>query len=158
MLNPSILTNIVQALSRFQNALTNHDHPNLALETHQHLEFDTFALKTGQLVVDGPLIQAGVLTIDASLGELFVVSLTEDVTAFNIINSSVGKRMEIIFIQDNTGGWTVSPSYPGSFKWEGLPMTPPEVNTAADSISKLELLTYNSGSIYLIEMKNDYVI
>lgn len=157
MLSDALKTQFLATLQKFQLAIKNHDHPNLALINHLHSEFNNFAPKIGELVVNSAIIQTGVLTIDGSLGELFVVNLTEDVTTLNVVNVSAGKRIEIIFIQDNTGGWTVSPSYPGSFKWEGLPMSPPEVNPTGDSISKLELLTYNGGTTYLIEMKNDYV-
>lgn len=46
---------------------------------------------------------AGVVTIDASLGNSYFVNITAVVTAVNIINMVDGQELTILFAQDGTG-------------------------------------------------------
>jgi hypothetical protein len=50
----------------------------------------------------------GATTVDGSLGSVFYLSLTGNVTGFTFSNLVVGKRYEIHFIQDATGSRTLA--------------------------------------------------
>lgn len=70
----------------------------------------------------------GAVTIDASLGSRFYGTLTGNVT-IDISNLKDGQPVEIIPVQDATGGRTVS--WNARFKWPSA--AAPEVSTAANT-------------------------
>jgi len=47
-------------------------------------------------------------TIDADEGEIFLITLTGNITGLKIINPYQGRKVTIIFLQDGTGGRTVA--------------------------------------------------
>lgn len=47
-------------------------------------------------------------TIDCDESESFDITLTADITGVTIKNAHKGRRVTIIFIQDSTGGYTVT--------------------------------------------------
>lgn len=149
MLNSGILTNIIQALSRFQTALINHDHPNLALEAHLHPEYisvaDLAAAINARDAVNNINSVSGVLTIDLSLGNYFNVDLFENITSIVLINpppSGIGFSKFIWFNQDATTAYTVT--WPAIFiAAAGGPLDP--VSTALGAIDVLAITSKDAG-------------
>jgi hypothetical protein len=50
---------------------------------------------------------AGVLEIDASLGNSFYINVNTDIHSMNIINPVDGQQIELLFVQDSTG-WSIT--------------------------------------------------
>lgn len=48
------------------------------------------------------------LEFDADQGDVFLVTLTDNVTSIKIINPYYGRKVTIIFAQDNAGGHTLA--------------------------------------------------
>jgi hypothetical protein len=64
-----------------------------------------------------PINPAADVTIDASLGKLFKIVLDRDID-LHVVNAPDGQPFEVVFVQDATGGWTVT--LPGDEFAEGL--------------------------------------
>lgn len=147
MLNEATKQILFNSLTRFQSAIAFHDHPNLALQDHLHPEYDKAEETTSVLIV------AGVATIDLSKGSFFTIDVTEDITNLNIVNMvGSGKRVDIKFIQDSVGLFSVT-AWPGGFKWVGAA---PDITQTNNAINSLSLVTYGSGD-WIAQLSGPYV-
>lgn len=88
-----------------------------------------------------PTISSGTLNIDLSSPSGFVVTLNSNITTMNFINAPSNKFVvfAITFIQDGTGGRTVS--WPASV--QGSPSQP---GAAANAITIMSFATFDGGS------------
>lgn len=50
---------------------------------------------------------AGVLTIDASLGNSFLINVTENITSMSITSPTDGQEITLLWVEDATGSWTI---------------------------------------------------
>lgn len=92
-----------------------------------------------------PTSSAGALTLDLTNGNVFTVTLTENITTLTLSNPpATGKAgsFTLVLTQDATGSRTVT--WPASVKWAGS--TAPALSTAASSIDVLTFLTTNAGT------------
>ena len=100
---------------------------------------------------------SGVLTIDFELGNSVDVMLTEDVTSVVLENPPpTGRRgrLEIDFLQDSTGSWTVG-GWPAAVKWPGG--TAPTITATADTGTDTVILTTReAGTEYRGAFDQDY--
>ena len=95
---------------------------------------------------------SGEVTVDLSKGNTFNLSLTEDISFFQITNPPTGSTsFTIKLVQDSTGGRTVgistfkdSGGNPVSVYWGGGLL--PQVTTAANKIDIYTFTTFDSGS------------
>lgn len=88
---------------------------------------------------------SGSLTLDIENGNVFDVTLTENITTLTINNPPVsGKACYITLIlkQDATGGRTVT--FPASVNWSGG--TAPTLSTDPNAVDVLKLLTTDGGT------------
>lgn len=94
-----------------------------------------------------PSSAAGVLTLDYSTGPVFEVTLTEDVTDVDVTNVPVSgdaAAITIIFVQDGTGGWTVT--FGAEFTWPGG--TAPTITAAAAAVDVITAITTDNGTTW----------
>jgi len=94
-----------------------------------------------------PASSSSVLELDLENGNVFAVTLTEDVTTLNLSNppaSGKAGSITIILAQDATGGWAFT--WPASVKWAGG--TAPTLTTTAGSIDIITLLTVDGGTTW----------
>ena len=113
-----------------------------------------------EIVADGTLngvntlsIVAGVVTLDCSLGDYFILTLTEDVVSWSIVNLPAGKGASklIKIVQDmtpRTVAWVGS-----GFKWAGAAGS---VSTSAGAIDLLAISSFTSGE-WLANIGKGYV-
>lgn len=97
-------------------------------------------------------ISAGVVTVDLSLGDLFTLSLTANVTSIVFTNppsAGRGQAIAIQITQDGTGSRTVA--LPASFKATGGSDT--AVQSAANAITILQATTFNAGTTWAYAMQ-----
>lgn len=89
---------------------------------------------------------SGTVTLDFASYQNFVLTLTDNVTLANPTTEQVGQSGFIIFIQDATGGRTVSlgSEYKTSTNGAGITLT-----TAADAVDCVPYAVTASGSILL---------
>lgn len=91
---------------------------------------------------------AATTTLDCSLGNTHVVTLTQNTTlAFSNVDTtaSTASSISVILIQDATGGRTVT--WPPGTKWpDGVA---PVLETAANAINVVTFMTYNGGTTWL---------
>lgn len=92
-------------------------------------------------------IVSSAVTPDMSAGLNFTVSLTESITLNNIANLIDGYSGTIEFIQDGTGGRTVSKPGSGN-KYKG-PGGFPTVDTAANAVTLFTYVVRSSSVVYL---------
>lgn len=140
MLNSSILTQFTQALSRFQQALMNHDHPNLALQDHTHPEYlpsNDPRLQTPDLFFTTNSV-GGIITLDLSSSRTFNVYLTEDVTDIvyiNFPNNTDYVDIDIFIHQNNLTAYNFKMDL---FEWAGGLAT---YTTNSTVLSAIDLLS-----------------
>lgn len=94
-----------------------------------------------------PAIAAGSLTLDLETGNVFEVTLTEDVTALNLVNPPAAGRagsLALIVRQDAVGGRTVT--WPGSVLWPAG--AAPVVSAAALAVDVYALITRTAGATW----------
>lgn len=92
-----------------------------------------------------PAISSGVLTLNLELGNVFVVTLTENVTTLNFANvppSDFATNITLVLTQDATGSRTFV--WPSSIKWENGYV--PVISSAANKVDEYSLRTTNGGS------------
>lgn len=92
----------------------------------------------------------GTLTLDASLGDYFKTTLTENTTLV-IANALPGCTLNLDIVQGSTP-WTVT--WPASTKWQGG--TGKSVSTASGALDKLVITTTNTGTTWLAELGKAY--
>jgi len=76
---------------------------------------------------------------DSTSASMQLITLTADVTAVTLPNPIPGKPLVLQFVQNGTGGWTVT-GWPASVKWSGG--VAPVMSAAANAISTVTLV-YN---------------
>lgn len=90
------------------------------------------------------------LTIDASAAAGYVktITLTANCT-FTLTGAAAGRAstLELVLTQDATGSRTVT--WPAAVKWEG---SAPTLSTAAGSIDRVVLTSYNGGTTWLANL------
>lgn len=94
-----------------------------------------------------PTSSAGALTLDLQNGNVFEVTLTENITTLTLSNppaSGKGGAFSLILTQDATGGRTVT--WPASVKWAGG--TAPTLSTTASAIDVLTFMTTDGGTTW----------
>ena len=90
------------------------------------------------------LTDAASVTIDASLAEVYTLTLGGNRTLATPSNLQTGKVFRIIVAQDGTGSRTLA--YQGIYKWPGIGGTAPVINVSASSLSVLTFL-YNGTNL-----------
>lgn len=106
------------------------------------------ALKDFAEISPAPAISSGTLTLDLETGNVFAVSLTEDVTSLVLSNPPASGRAgscTIIATQDATGGRAIT--WPAAVKWPTG--APPSVTAAANAIDTYALVTRDGGTTWL---------
>ena len=96
-------------------------------------------------VVTALSISSGVVNIDLSLGDLFTLSLTANVTSITFSNLPGSGNGQAIFIrmkQDAVGGWTVA--FPASFK--AITGSDTAVQSAANAYTDIALTSVDNGT------------
>lgn len=94
-----------------------------------------------------PASASGVLTLNLENGNVFEVTLTENVTTTNLTNppaSGKAGSFTLILKQDATGGRTIT--FPASVKWSNGVV--PSLSTAANACDVLTFLTVNGGTTW----------
>lgn len=91
-------------------------------------------------------ISAGAVTINLALGNMFTITLNQNITSTTFTNvpaASKGQGITIEVKQDATGGrtWT----WPASVKWSGGTYAPTATASAVDEVS---FRTYDQGTTY----------
>ena len=98
------------------------------------------AFTKAQRSVPVPLtISSGVVTIDASLSNIYTLSLTANVTSVLITNLSAGTNFDLHITQDATGGRTIA-GWNSAFDWAGG--TAPIITATANA---KDFLSFESG-------------
>jgi hypothetical protein len=87
---------------------------------------------------------SGVVTIDCSLGDYFVLTLTENVTGWALTNVPPACSIMIRIMQGAGTAYTVA--WPASFRWQGG--TDGVVSTALGSRDRLAITTDDTGATW----------
>ena len=96
-------------------------------------------------IVTALSISSGVVNIDLSLGDLFTLALTENVTSITFSNLPGSGNGQAIFIrikQDAIGSWTVA--FPASFK--AITGSDTAVQSAANAYTDMALTSVDNGT------------
>lgn len=94
-----------------------------------------------------PVSSSGALTLDLENGNVFEVTLTENVTTTVFSNppaSGRGGSFKLILKQDGTGGRTFT--WPASVDWAGS--SAPTLTTTANAVDILTFLTTDGGTVW----------
>jgi hypothetical protein len=94
-----------------------------------------------------PAIAGGGVTLDLESGNVFEVTLTEDVTDLAFTNPPVAGKagsLTLILRQDAAGGRAVA--WPGVVRWSGG--LPPTVSGAADAVDIYAFVTRDGGATW----------
>lgn len=93
-----------------------------------------------------PASASGTLTLDYSLGPVFVVTLDEDVTTLafsNLPATGQAAKITLILVQDGTGGWDVT--WPAAVDWvRGWP----DPDLSPNSVTVVTLITVDAGTTW----------
>ncbi len=92
-------------------------------------------------------ISAGTLTIDLESGNVFEVTLTQDVTSLVLVHPPSAGRAgscSLILKQDATGGRAFA--WPAAVKWAGG--APPAITSAANAVDVYALITRDGGATW----------
>lgn len=104
-------------------------------------------LKDYSETLTSPSSSSGTLVLDIGNGNVFEVTLTENVSTLTISNppaSGKAGSFTLILKQDATGGWTFA--WPVSVKWSGG--TAPTLTTTANAIDLLAFATTDGGTTW----------
>jgi hypothetical protein len=94
-----------------------------------------------------PAVSAGALTLDLETGNVFEVTLNEDVTTLALANPPAAGRAgscTLILRQDATGGRTLA--WPGSIRWPAG--NPPAISVAANAADVFAFVTTDGGTTW----------
>ena len=94
-----------------------------------------------------PMVSAGALTLDLELGNVFEVTLSQNVTTLALANPPASGRAgtcTLILKQDATGGRTLA--WPTSVRWAGG--LPPLVTLAANAVDIYAFITRDGGTTW----------
>lgn len=86
---------------------------------------------------------SGTATLDMNSSNQWKITLTENITTFNVNNENEGQSLLIRFLQDGTGSRTIA--WPADFKWPGG--VTPVLSTAANAADVLQA-TFVNGAWY----------
>jgi hypothetical protein len=86
---------------------------------------------------------SGTATLDMNSSNQWMITLTENITTFNVNNENFGQSLLIRFLQDGTGSRTIV--WPADFKWPGG--VTPVLSTAANAADVLQA-TFVNGAWY----------
>lgn len=86
---------------------------------------------------------AGAATMDCSLADIFILTLTEN-TTLTPTNTATGKTYMLKVAQDGTGGWTLA--FAAAVKFPGG--TDPVITPAASSVDVLSFLSVDGTTLY----------
>jgi len=92
-------------------------------------------------------VSGGTLTLDLESGNVFEVTLTQDVTSLSLVHPPSAGRAgscSLILKQDAVGGRAFT--WPASVKWAGG--APPAITSAADAIDVYALITRDGGATW----------
>jgi hypothetical protein len=95
-----------------------------------------------------PVVSSGSLTLDLETGNVFEVTLTEDVASLILANPPAAGRAgscSLIVRQDGTGGRSLP--WGGALKWLGG--APPAITSAANAVDVYALMTRDGGETWL---------
>ena len=90
------------------------------------------------------VVSGGILTLDLESGNVFEVTLTQNVTSLSVVHPPAPGRAgscSLILKQDGTGGRTFT--WPTSVKWAGG--APPAITSASDAVDLYALVTRDGG-------------
>ncbi|PIR39612.1 MAG: hypothetical protein COV35_03655 [Alphaproteobacteria bacterium CG11_big_fil_rev_8_21_14_0_20_39_49] len=122
--------------SNFSGSLTCNDNEVIRAKLKDYCETKT-----------APASSSGSLTLDLENGNVFEVTLTENVTTVNLNNppaSGSGGSFTLILKQDATGGRSFT--FPSSVEWSNG--VSPTLSTAANAVDILTFLTIDGGTIW----------
>ncbi len=94
-----------------------------------------------------PTVSAGTLTLDLETGNVFEVTVTENVTTLTFANPPASGRAgscTLILRQDATGGRTLV--WPGSVRWPAG--DPPAISAAANAADVFAFVTRDGGATW----------
>lgn len=117
---------------------------------------DGAKLKDYSVSHSAPTSSSGAITFDYATSNSFAVTLTENITTITLSTPPAsGSYGEIVieFLQNATGGWTVT--WPASVKWPGG-TAPVITTTATTGKDKVFLSTRDGGTTWLGEFAQDY--
>jgi hypothetical protein len=98
-------------------------------------------------VVTALSISAGAVTINLALGNMFTLTLNQNITSISLTNppsAGRGQGYTIEVKQDATGGRTIS-GWPAAMKWSGGTYAP---TATANAIDEVSFRTYDQGVTY----------
>ncbi len=104
--------------------------------------------KDTSLTLTTPSSSSGTLELDMEDGNVFEVTLTEDVTTLTLSNfPASGKAGSMIFIakQDGTGGWDIT--WPAAVKWEQDTGLSPGQTTDPNAVDIYMLMSTDAGTV-----------
>jgi hypothetical protein len=102
-------------------------------------------------VVSSITSSAGVVTVDASLGDYFTIALAENVTGWTINNVPEAASIMLKITQSAT---PFSVAWPGAFRWAGG--TAGAVSTAAGAVDVLAITTFDAGASWHATIAKDF--
>lgn len=105
------------------------------------------ALKDSSQISPAPTVSAGTLTLDLETGNVFEVTLDQNVSSLVLANPAASGRacsVTLILKQDAIGGHTVA--WPGNVKW--MAGAVPSVTAAANAIDVYSLVTRDNGATW----------
>ena len=94
-----------------------------------------------------PTVSAGTLTLDLELGNVFEVTLTENVTSLTLANPPAAGRAgssTLILRQDTTGGRTIV--WPSSVRWPNG--VQPTISSVEDGVDIFAFVTRDGGATW----------
>lgn len=80
---------------------------NVLFQTDGGGNDSAYLLTTASIIKTTVGSAAGVLTIDASLGNSFLINVTENITSMSITNPTDGQEITLLWVEDGTGAWTI---------------------------------------------------
>lgn len=104
-------------------------------------------LKVAPETRTAPAISAGTLTIDLSLGSVFAVSMSGNITTMSILNTPSGTNAVSFSLVLTATGTARTVVWPASVKWAGG--TAPTLTTTNGKIDVFTFLSVNNGTAWL---------
>jgi len=98
---------------------------------------------------------AGVVNIDASLGDYFTITLTENVTSItftNLAGAALGNTKMVQITQHASSAKTVA--WPASFKWSGA--SAGVMSTTVGAVDVLAITSFDNGTTWRATLANGF--
>jgi len=90
--------------------------------------------------------------VDCTLGNIFTIPMSTNVTTLTMSNPSSGQTVNIVFTQDGTGSRTIT--WPANFKWSGG--TSASLSTGATKVDLLVATWIPSAAIWIVALTKDF--